>query len=84
MGSQDRGETSHKRMETKVRRSFPEGRKGRLGKQGSLGEKREPEISASRHCPCSEVGLKGIFPLSVGKSGRMELVKGNDLGNDFA
>jgi hypothetical protein len=54
------------------------------GTQGSLEERRELESSASRHWPCSGVGLNGVSPLSIWESGRMELVKGNDFGNDFA
>lgn len=59
-----------------MKRSFREAR-------GTDGEE-EREKQYQQIFALLGAGLEGVFPLSIGESGRMKLVKGNDLGNNFA
>ena len=43
------------------------------GSRGTEGEE-ERKSSTNRYWPCSGAGLEGVFPLSIGESGRMEQV----------
>lgn len=71
-------------MEMKIRQNFPEDVKGRVGDTGIIGAEKGTRKQHQQALALLGVGLKGIFPLSIWESGRMELVKGNGLGNDFA
>lgn len=59
------------------------------GVRGSFGEARGIEGEEEREEQYQQIlallgaGLEGVFPLSVGESGSVELVRGDDLGNNF-
>lgn len=67
MESLEKGKASHKRMETRRKKTeLSRGCEGKgSGKQGALGERKEVESNTHRHWPCSGAGLEGIFPLSI-------------------
>lgn len=71
-------------MKTRRRQLSWEGVKGSFREAGELGGEEGRKSSTNRYWPCSGAGLEGVFPLSIGESGRMEQVQGNDLGNNFA